>query len=244
MKFLKYRRITSSLLLSSVLISSAFAFAAKKEGAKVMDSGTFGIYVKGKRVAHEKFEITQSSEISIAKAELKVEDAKSPQMAELRLLPNGDLQRYEWSEKDRGQAVVEPKDEFLIERVTLNSPGKSAEQPFILPQSTMILDDYFFSHRQILLWRYLALQCRPKPGEPGCQLIPTQFGVIVPRAQMSAQVTLQYSGRQKTSLHGTDRDLARFELKMEGNEWTLWVDEAYKIQKISIPGEETEIYRE
>jgi hypothetical protein len=209
----------------------------------VVDSGTFAIYVKGKHIASEKFEITQSSELSVAKAELRMVEGKNPQVAELRLLPNGTLQRYTWSEKDQGQAVVEPKDEFLVEKLTLSS-SKTAEQPFLLPTSTLILDDNFFSHRQILLWRYLAAQCRPKAGENGCVLVPTQFGVIIPRAQTSVQVTVKYAGNQKVALKGVDRELSRFEIDMEGNDWTLWLDEAYKIQKISIAAEEAEVYRE
>lgn len=245
MKSLKSRRIASLLVVSLAFSVSSSAGTPKKSPTpQTVDSGTFAVYVKGKRVAHETFEITQTPELSVVKAELRMEGAKHPQIAELRILPNGNLQRYTWSEKDQGHAVVEPKDEFLIEKVTLTSPSKSAEQPFLMPTSTLILDDYFFSQRQILLWRYLAAQCRPKANEPGCPLTPTQFGVIVPRAQTSAQVTVEYSGQQKVSLKGVDRDLARFELKMEGNDWTLWVDEAYKIQKISIAGEQAEIYRE
>jgi hypothetical protein len=247
MRFPQYGSIASAVLVCLTLSLCAAGGNQKDQpssSSKVLDSGIFAVYVKGKRVAQEKFEITQSPDLSVAKAELRMEEAKNPQIAELRLLPNGNLQRYTWSEKDQGNAVVEPKDEFLIEKITLTSPAKSAEQPFLMPVSTLILDDYFFSQRQILLWRYLAAQCRPKPGEPGCQLTPTQFGVIVPRAQTSAQVTVEYVGQQKVSMKGTDRELARFEMKMEGNDWTLWVDEAYKIQKISIAGEQAEVYRE
>jgi len=243
MKFLKYSRRASFLLILSLATLPAWSGTSKKSNVQVIDSGSFTVYINGKRVANEKFEITQSPEMSVAKAELKLDDAKYAQMAELNILPNGDLQRYQWSEKDQGQATVEPKDEFLIERVTLNQ-GKSAEQPFILPASTLILDDYFFSQRQLLLWRYLATQCQPKPGEKGCNLAPTQFGVIVPRAQSSSQVTVAYSGQQKVAIKGADRLLSRFELHMEGNDWSVWVDDAYKIQKIAIDAEHTEVFRD
>lgn len=243
---LSIRRLFASSLVLLLITSPAFAKKKKQaetNAPRIIDSGTFGVYVNGKRVASEKFEISQTAEASIAKSEFKLDDAKNPQQAELRLSANGDLQRYEWSEKDQGQSVVEPKDEFLIEKVTLNG-GKTAEQPFILPTSTLILDDYFFSQRQLLLWRYLAGQCQPKPGEKGCNLTPTQFGVIVPRAQSSAQITVEYAGQQKVPIKGADRELARFELHMEGNDWTVWVDEAYKIQKIAIDAEHTEVYRD
>jgi hypothetical protein len=218
--------------------------ANKKANGQIVDSGTFGIYVNGRRVASEKFEITQTPEMSVARAELKVDQGKNPQIAELQLWPNGNLLRYQWSEKDQGSAIVEPKDEFLVEHVSLVQPAKSAEQPFILPASTLILDDYFFSQRQILIWRYLATQCHPKPGDNGCPLAAAQFGVIVPRQQTSIQVSIAYAGQNKTSIKGVDQELNRFELQSEGNNWVVWMDQAYKIQKIAIEADHTEVYRD
>jgi len=226
------------------LAASLPGWCAKKEAPHVIDSGTFGVYVNGQRIASEKFEITQTPEMSVAKAELKVEQAKSSQNAELQLSATGNLIRYEWKEKDQGTAIVEPKDEFLVEHVNLVQPSKSAEQPFILPPSTLILDDYFFSQRQILLWRYLATQCKPKPGETGCPLSPSQFGVIVPRQQTSMQVSVEYKGQQKVSIRGADQDLSRFELHAEGNDWVVWMDSNYKVQKISIEADHTEVLRD
>ena len=244
MSFLRNRRLASGVVLLLVIASLPSWCASKKGGGQVIDSGTFGIYVNGKRVASEKFEITQTSDMSVAKAELKVDQGKNPQVAELQLWPNGNLLRYQWSEKDQGTAVVEPKDEFLIEHVSLSQSSKSAEQPFILPSSTLILDDYFFSQRQILIWRYLATQCHPKAGDKGCPLVSAKFGVIVPRQQTSIQIDVAYTGQHKTSIKGVDQDLNRFELQAEGNNWVVWMDEAYKIQKIDIEADHTEVYRD
>ncbi len=241
MSYPKSRALASLFVLLSIASMPSWG---KKESGKVVDSGSFGIYVNGNRVATEKFDIVQSPELSVAKAELKLENSKSVQTAELQLLPNGNLQRYEWREKGQGSAVVEPKDEFLVEHVTLENPQKSAEQPYILPPSTMILDDYFFSQREILLWRYLATQCEMKPGEKGCPLKPAQFGVIVPRQQRSAQVSITYAGQQTVDIKGKDLQLNRFELESEGNKWVIWMDESYKIQKIAIDEDHTEVYRE
>jgi len=233
-------------VLLLVLSASVLAPASSKKTVtgQVVDSGTFGIYIKGKRVASEKFEIMQSPEMSVAKGELRLEDAKTAQKAELQLSPNGNLIRYEWSESGKGQLVVEPKDEFLVEHVTLTEPQKSAEQPFILSASTLVMDDGFFSQRELLLWRYLATQCQPKKGEKGCTLGSQQYGVIVPRQQTSIQLTVEYKGSQKVNVKGTDLDLQRFELHAEGYDWIIWIDSSYKIQKIAIDAEGTEIYRE
>ncbi len=244
MKFPKYRKVVSLAAFAILLSSLPLIAGTKKVSGNLVDSGTFGVYVNGKRVASEKFEIMQSPEMSVAKAELKLDESKNAQMAELQMKPNGDLIRYQWSEKDQGTAVVEPKDDFLVEHVTVIQPAKSAEQPFILPPSTQILDDYFFSQRQLLLWRYLGSQCRVAAGQKGCELKPTQFGVIVPRQQSSAQVTVEYAGQQKMSVRGSDQELSRFTFKTEGGDWNIWVDSAYKIQKIAIVSDNTEVVRD
>lgn len=217
---------------------------AKPEAGKVVDSGTFGVYIKGKRVASEKFEIVQTPDRSVAKAELRLEDSKDAQKAELQLATNGDLIKYTWDESGKGTAVVEPKDDFLVEHVTLTENDKKAEQPFVLPASTMVLDDGFFSQRELLIWRYLATHCQVKPGESGCPLKTEQYGVIVPRQQTSMQVTVEYKGSQKLNIKGTDMDLQRFQLSGDNFSWTVWIDASYKIQKIAIDEESTEVYRD
>lgn len=244
MSYLRKRGLASAFAL--LLLCSLPCSAANKKAAagQVVDSGTFTIYVGGRRVASEKFEITQTPEMNVAKAELKIDQDKNPQVAELQLSSAGNLIRYQWTEKDQGSAVVEPKDEFLVEHVQTVQPAKTAEQPFLLPTSTLIQDDYFFSQRQILLWRYLASQCRPTTTDQKCQLTPQMYGVIVPRQQTSMQVSVAYGGPDKVNIKGSDMDLTRFEMKFDGNSWMVWMDQAYKIQKIAIAADNTEVFRE
>ena len=42
--------------------------------------------------------------------------------------------------------------------MTASGNGKPAEQPFLMPSTTAILDNNFFVHREVLAWRYLG--CR------------------------------------------------------------------------------------
>ena len=236
---------TAAALSLFLACASLLAPAAKKSSnEKVIDSGTFVVTIKGKQVATEKFEIVQTPDVSIVRSELRVDDGSKEQKTELQLGSNGNLIRYDWKQEDKGEVVVEPKDEFLVEHVSLAENQKKAEQPFVLPTSTLILDDGFFSQRQLLLWRYLATSCQPKEGQPGCTLPPQQYGVIVPRQQTSIQVTVEYKGAQKLNLKGTDMDLQRFELTGEGLDWNIWIDAKYRIQKISIDEDSTVITRE
>jgi len=243
--FVKYRAVALLLLVIPFASLPGHAGNSKKTvTGQVIDSGTFGVYIKGKRVASEKFEIVQTPEMSIAKAELRLDEAKNPQKAEIQMAPNGNLIRYTWDESGMGTALVEPKDDFLVEHVTLTENDKKAEQPFVLPVSTMVMDDGFFSQRELLIWRYLAMHCQVKPGEKGCALTPDQFGVIVPRQQTSMQVTIEYKGSQKLNIKGVDMDLQRFQLSGDSFSWTVWIDAGYKIQKIAIDEESTEVYRD
>jgi hypothetical protein len=237
----------------SVVLLVSFATAKDKEKnkpkpAQIVDSGTFGIFVNGRRVASEKFSIEQRADSSVASSELKLEESggKPAQTSELQLAANGDIVRYLWREvsESKAQTVVEPSNEFLVEHITASPTSKTEDQPFLLPHSTAILDDYFFSHRQLLAWRYLASGCAPKDGKIECNLGRSQFGVLIPRQRASMMVSLEFAGREKVTLHGTERELTRINLHTEDMEWILWLDATNKVVRITIPGENTEVIRD
>jgi len=231
-----------------LFLSSPSLFAgSKKASGQIVDSGSFGIFVAGRRVATEKFQIQQSPEESTASSELRLEDgSKGGQRAEMQISPHGDLVKYKWSEFGTGnaQAIVEPQHEFLVERVAASESQKAAERSFLLPTSTLILEDYFFSHREILLWRYLASQCHATQDKQGCAMTRTQFGVLVPRQQNSQMVSVEYVGKEKTTIRGAQQELNRFNMQVEGVEWAFWLDEQYKVQRILIDSEKVEVVRE
>jgi hypothetical protein len=70
--------------------------------------------------------------------------------------------------------------------------------------------------------------------------------VVVPEDQVSMRVTLEPVGKEKVQVGGRERELARFSLKFEGGDWTLWLDDQdhFKLVKIDIPNEKTEIVRD
>jgi len=155
---------------------------------------------------------------------VKSTDGKNSQRSELQLNSNGNLRRYEWRETSPGKAqlVVEPTEDFLLERVTPEPGAKPQEKPFILPASTPVLDDYFFSHREILLWRYLAQACNGNLS--GCRPGKLQFGVLIPHQQMSAPVTVEYMGPEQSSVGGEMRAINRFNITSEDSVWAVWMD--------------------
>ena len=237
------RRVLSALF---VFVAAA-AFGANTTG-KVVDSGTFGVFVGGKRIATEKFDIQQRGELNVTTAELRTEESgnKMTQSSELQLTSGGEIVKYTWkaASADGAKAIVEPSNEFLVEHVSAGD-GKPHDTPFLLPHSTMILDDYSFAQRQILAWRYLASICSgDAQGRLDCKGERTQFGVLIPQQQSAASVYLTLKGKEKVSIRGTERELNRINLEGDGGDWSMWFDDNNKLVRILVPDSNTEILRD
>ena len=236
-----------------LLVVTLAAGAASKEkdsvaGQKV-DSGSFGVFVNGHRVATETFSITQSNNGSIANSQFKTEPGvdSATQSSELQLAANGDLRRYEWKELSPGkaQAQVLPNDNLLVERSSSNPQDKQEEHPFLLPTSTSILDDYFFIHREILAWKYLASSCRQDKGQLSCPVHQrAQFGTLNPHSRSSMLVSMEFAGKEKTTVHGVENELYHLDLKSEAGDWQLWLDGQFKLLRILVTADKTEVVRD
>lgn len=258
--------IIRAVVLSAALLAATGLSAGDKDKtsdkleAKVVDAGSFGIYLDGKRIGTETFKIEQRPDYSIATAEIKVDDGKvrANQTAEMQITPKGELRSYIWRSTvpQREEATVEPKDQLLMEH---DSPAdqKKRDVPYLLPLSTVILDDNFFSQREILVWRYLATVCVRKGNSLMCG--PGTFGVLMPRQHTSANVKMELLGPEKVTVKGIVRELNKVALNssdplivMNGQkdsnteQWLLWVTDPpeYKVIKITIPGTNVEVIRD
>ncbi len=242
-------RVFAALLAAATIGSlPARSYKGSNEG-QLVDSGSFGIFRQGRRIGTETFTIHQRQDVSMAVAQLKIEDGndRASQTSELQVASNGDLRHYEWKElsPEKAQATVDYHDQFLVEHITPATGSKTHERAFILPPSTVILDD-FFTHREILLWRYLATFCGAAVSPQGCKLQPGQFGVFIPRQQASTTVAINYEGKDKVMFHGAERELDRFTLQSDDAAWTLWVESSYpfKLLRIVVPSENVEVLRD
>jgi hypothetical protein len=235
--------IVGACLLASLPLSAGKPKAPATPQAKVVDEGTFSVIINGNRVASETFSIKQNAQGSISKSQLKVED-KPTQDCEMTMAVNGNLIRYEWNDlkMTKGKNVVEPSSDFLVEHYA-TPEGKTGDQPFLMPTSSIILEDAFFSHRELLLWRYLAASCGKGDGK-GCEFAKTQYGVVIPRQRISSMVTIEYLGTDNVTLKGATKELTKFKIITEGPDWFAWVDENFKLQKISVPEDGTEVTRD
>jgi hypothetical protein len=244
--------------IAAMLLCVVTAFAEnragdKKEKAKslpqTVDSGSFGVFVKGQRVVTEIFHIQQDNGNSSIKSQLKQVAGSAPidQKSDLEITGNGELIRYEWSQgaPTAGSLTVLPNNEFLLEKITASATGKAAEQPFLMPNTSMILDNNFFVQREVLVWRYLAsAPCKGESGKRQCE--PVEFGVLVPQDRSSIRVRLELVGKEKVTIRGTERELIRLNLIGEGVDWALWVDgnDQFKLMRIAIPADSTEVVRD
>lgn len=257
--------VTKSILWAAVLSTATFLHAGDKNtgekiDSKVVDSGSFGIYVNGKRIGTETFKIEQRPDFHVATAEIKVDDGtvKAVQSAEMQVTPKGDLHSYVWraTAPAKEESSVVPSDQLLIEHI-VPADMKKMDVPHALSASTAILDDNFFSQREVLLWRYLATGCVMKDGGRMCGT--SYFVALVPRQHTSLSVTMSVVGSDKLPVKGGVREFTKVALQMgdpkqlivmngekDGTpgQWLLWVDEQYKIFKISVPDSNVEVIRD
>jgi hypothetical protein len=251
------RRSTLTLTVALVMASSLSAFAAgdkkdkdkaKPDAPQQVDSGSFGIFVKGQRVATETFHIQQQAGISIIKSQLKgTGDAdSSSQKSDLEITSSGELLRYEWSQASSASLTVYPENDFLKEKITASATSKPAEQAFLLPSLSPILDNNFFIHREVLAWRYLSSACKTEGADLKCPKDPAEFGTLVPQDRISMPVRMELIGKEKTTIRGAERQLLHLKLTGEAFEWGLWLDDQdhYKLIRVTIPADDTEVVRD
>jgi hypothetical protein len=219
---------------------------AKPAAEQIVDSGSFGVFIRGQRVVTETFTVRQENGVSGVKSQLKeITGTGAGQKSDLVINTAGELLRYEWTDGN-GSLVVTPNNEFLLERIAASPSAKAAEQPFLMPNTSAILDNNFFIHREVLAWRYLAANCRPQGGAQKCQKEPADFGVLVPQDRTSLRVRLELVGREKVTIRGTERELLRLNLKGESFAWALWVDDQdkFKLVRVVIADDNTEVLRD
>ena len=221
-----------------------------KTEASTVDSGSFGVFKSGHRIATETFTVQESTAGKTISSEIAVESAsqKSDQWCELRLSPAGDLVSYTWKEKSPGSAeiTVLPQNEFLVERSVPSKSAQANEQTLLMPPSSPVVDNNFFVLRQLLEWRYLATICKTENGVLSCPKTPARMGVVVPQDHSSMSTTISLAGKDKVRIREAERELLRLVIDDDSGLWQLWVDSAdkYKLIRIVMAADGTEVLRD
>ncbi len=254
---LSYRMLAFMLVWSVAAGSWASAAAMPKEKdkekekeheGKLIDSGSFGVFQSGHRVGTETFSIYQTDGGSVVQSEFKTENApvEAVQTSELQLTANGNIRRYDWKElsPEKAESAVVPNEDFLNQRWSLGE-DKGQEQPYLMPPSTSILDDYFFIQREVLVWKFLAAACSQEKGKVQCPARQrAQFGTLNPRQRSSASLSAESLGREKVNLKSGPAELNKLELKDDAGTWQLWLDDQWKVMRILVVGENTIVDRD
>src|SRR5712692_2171167 len=127
----------------------------KPAASQILDEGPSGDFVTGQRVVTETFSVEKDNGVSVIKSQLKETGGSTPgQKSQLQMAASAELVRYEWGDGN-SSLVVTPNNDFLLEKITTASSSKPAEQPFLMPSTSAILDNNFFVQRELLAWRYL-----------------------------------------------------------------------------------------
>jgi hypothetical protein len=248
---LRFSRYLLAFILALSLPAALSAGSKEKEpSARQIDSGSFGVFMGTRRIATETFSITQNANGSVVQSEFKTDGTPdhAAQSSEMQLTGTGEIRRYDWKELNpgKGQSTVLPNEQFLTQKWTASPDDKPQEQPYLLPASTSILDDYFFVHREVLAWKFLASSCnKDSKGQLQCPLKQrSQFGTLNPHQRSSASVSMEFLGREKTTIRGAQQDLLKVELKSDAGAWELWLDDQFKVLRMSVPAENTEVVRD
>ncbi len=236
------------LLLTLAVMAAPKEKEPEPEGQKI-DSGSFGVFMNGHRVGTETFSIYQGKNGSVVDSEFKTEGASevADQSSQMHLTPNGEIRRYEWKELSPGKAqlTIVPNDQLLVQKWTAGPGDKEHEQPYLLTPSTSILDDYFFVHREVLAWKFLAAACKQDKGQIQCPVRQrAKFSTMNPHQHSSSPDSMEFLGRDKINLKGSMQELNKLELNGDSVTWYLWLDDQFMVQRISIVGENTEVIRD
>src|SRR5580698_5647846 len=72
----------------------------KPPAVRMVDSGSYGVFVRGQRVVTETFSVQQDNGVSIVKSRLQEigNSNTAGQKSELQMTSSGELVHYEWSD--------------------------------------------------------------------------------------------------------------------------------------------------
>lgn len=62
-----------------------------------------------------------------------------------------------------------------------------------------------------------------------------QFGTLNPHSRSSMLVNIEFTGKDKVMIHGSEHELSRFMLRAESGDWAFWLDD--KLNLVRLLGE-------
>ena len=164
----------------SILLSLTLLLAPIKT-----ESGHFTIYQDGKKIGTEDFSVIQRQQGYVVEGRTSIGEVRISSRMELneQLAPTF----YEYSDS---RSTIRVKIENPISELETTFSGKSSTADFRFPAGGVILDNNFFHHYLILLYRVQPLQ--------------TLFPVFVPQDFRVGSVSIRPTGGRKYELEAGD----------------------------------------
>lgn len=230
----------------SILLITCSAFAGDQKTSSIVDSGQLLVVADGKKVATESFTMQQSADGSSVTSRLTFDNGstKAQQESELELGADGAIRKYTWQEKEPGKArlVAEAQEKsFIVVHMKENDVAAAKDSTHPLDVSvTNIVDDNFYSHVQVLLWRYFAMSC----GNPQqCRFVEQKLPVFVPHQEMAQVFTITFEGTDTLRLKNGKTEVGKYRVQTEGGEMHVWMN-GTKMVKLLMPSASIEVTRE
>ena len=92
------------------------------------------------------------------------------------------------------------------------------------------------------IWPLVAARTRACVACPQNQQV--KFGAINPHQRASLLVSMAFTGKEKIAVHGVERELDHFVLKSEAGDWSMWLDDQFKLVRILVASDNTEVVRD
>ncbi len=236
------RALLTAFLLLIIRVPGAtsdLAVPAPSPILDVDDQGTFMLYVDGRSLGTEKFEIRSSSGRIEARAEINLRVEQNGKSVDVQTLPDLVLDShlnpltYNWSQK-RPQSSELSVDFHSkpahVRYKTIN--GEEENREFDLPRNVLVLDDNVLHHYQLVVDRY-----RMTSG--GKQTI----HAFIPQEALPGTLTVEDLGKEMVELDGSPVALDHLVVATEIAKINLWVDGQQRLQRISVPEAHLEAYR-
>lgn len=230
----------------SVAMMSALLSASDQKSPSIVDSGQLSVVVNGQKVATENFTMQQGTDGSSVTSRLSFDNGatKAQQESDLELTPEGGIRKYTWEEKEPGKAklTAEPQDKtFLVVHMKESEAAAAKDSTHPVDVSvTNIVDDNFYSHVQVLLWRYLAMSCKTTQS---CRFEEQKVPVFVPHQESAQTFTISFEGTDTLRMKNGKVEVGKYRVQTEGGEMHVWM-QGMKLVKLLMPGAAIEVTRE
>ncbi len=238
MSNLRLKPISAATIFMGLALAQGRApGAAPPEDPK--DRGVFVLSVAGKQIGAETFEILTKKDAVEASARIElrvVQDGKSVEYkTSPKLVLTHDLRpvNYEWSQK--GAQSSDLQIDLRSSRVTAKYrtvTGAEDVREFELPPDLIILDNNVIHHYQLAVYRY-------RRAGGGTQ----SFRAFIPQEALPGSLQIEDAGPDRVDVGGREALLEHLVVTTDNARIELWIDDRDRVQKISIPAAQLEVFR-